>query len=77
MGKTLILKTPPEIPNTISFMLIIFTLQLIQSIRLIWFCHRSAFTPNKCVKDREEPPLTSPPPVLFGVAPRNASRSKL
>jgi hypothetical protein len=27
--------------NTISFMLIIFTLQLIQTIRIIWFCHRS------------------------------------
>jgi hypothetical protein len=28
----------------VSFMLIIFTLQLIQSIRILWFCHRFDLT---------------------------------
>jgi hypothetical protein len=41
MGKTLILKPLLRSPNSISFMLIIFTFQLIQTIRTLWFCHRS------------------------------------
>jgi hypothetical protein len=41
MGKTLILKPLLRSPNSISFMLIIFTFQLIQTIRILWFCHRS------------------------------------
>jgi uncharacterized membrane protein AbrB (regulator of aidB expression) len=44
MGKTLILKPLLRSPNSISFMLIIFTFQLIQTIRILWFCHRSGFT---------------------------------
>jgi hypothetical protein len=41
MGKTLILKPLLRSLNTISFMLIIFTFQLIQTIRILWFCHKS------------------------------------
>jgi hypothetical protein len=41
MGKTLILKSLLRSPNSISFMLIIFTFKLIQTIRILWFCHRS------------------------------------
>jgi hypothetical protein len=42
MGNTLILKTPPEIPeHDLLHAHIIFTLQLIQTIRILWFCHRS------------------------------------
>jgi hypothetical protein len=43
MGKTLILKPLLRSPNSISFMLIIFTFQLIQTIRILWFCHRSVY----------------------------------
>jgi hypothetical protein len=41
MGKTLILKSLLRSLNSISFMLIIFTFKLIQTIRILWFCHRS------------------------------------
>jgi hypothetical protein len=41
MGKTLILKSLLRSPNSISFVLIIFTFKLIQTIRILWFCHRS------------------------------------
>jgi hypothetical protein len=41
MGKTLILKPLLRSLNTISFMLIILTFQLIQTIRILWFCHRA------------------------------------
>jgi hypothetical protein len=46
MGKTLILKPLLRSLNSISFMIIIFTYQLIQTIRIIWFCHRSESTPH-------------------------------
>jgi hypothetical protein len=46
MGKTLILKSLLRSPNSISFMLIIFTFKLIQTIRILWFCHRSRPTPT-------------------------------
>jgi hypothetical protein len=48
MGKKLILKPLPRCLNLISFMLIIFTYQLIQTISILWFCHRS-----RVVKDGE------------------------
>jgi hypothetical protein len=41
MGKTLIPKPLLRSRNTISFMLIIFTFQSIQTINILWFCHRS------------------------------------
>jgi hypothetical protein len=41
IGKTLILKPLLRSLNTISFMLIIFTFQIIQTLRILWFCHRS------------------------------------
>jgi hypothetical protein len=41
MGKTLILKSLLRSLNSISFILIIFTFKLIQTIRILWFCHRS------------------------------------
>jgi hypothetical protein len=44
MGKTLILKPLLRSPNSISFILIIFTFKLIQTIRILWFCHRSKTT---------------------------------
>jgi hypothetical protein len=44
MGKTLILKPLLRSLNPISFMLIMFTFQLIKTIRILWFCHSSAFT---------------------------------
>jgi hypothetical protein len=40
MGKTLILKSLLRSPNSISFILIIFTFKL-KTIRILWFCHRS------------------------------------
>jgi hypothetical protein len=43
MGKTLILKSLLISPNSISFILIIFTFKLIQTIRILWFCHRSGY----------------------------------
>jgi hypothetical protein len=46
MGKALILKSLLRSLNSISFMLIIFTFKLIQTIRILWFCHRSLSEPK-------------------------------
>jgi hypothetical protein len=54
MGKTLILKSLLRSPNSISFMLIIFIFKLIQTIRILWFCHRSGSHRGCCSAFRKQ-----------------------
>jgi hypothetical protein len=72
MGKTLILKSLLRSPNSISFMLIIFTFKLIQTIRILWFCHRSKGRHNnRCHGWRQYAAITG---LLSDTAPGEPER---
>jgi hypothetical protein len=67
IGKTRILKPLLRSLNTISFVLIIFNLQLIKTIRIIWFCHRSKHQDNTTGNIGNNPP-TTPTPVTTTIS---------